>query len=312
MLIFRHFQDLPPEARGAVLAIGNFDGVHRGHQVVLAETAAVARSLAAPLAVMCFEPHPRQVFRPADPPFRLTPFRERARLLQELGVAIHIVLHFDLAFSRITADDFAATILKGALGVRHVAIGFDFCFGHQRAGNAQTLRGFGERHGFGVTIVTAASDEAGGIFSSSRIRELLVAGNPRMAAELLGRPFEIEGRVVEGDRRGRTLGFPTANIEIGDYLRPAYGVYAIRAALEGPDPPDWHDGVASFGIRPMYRLAEPLLEAHLFDFSGDLYGRHLRVQLVDYLRQERRFDSVDALIQQMARDSENARLALRH
>jgi riboflavin kinase/FMN adenylyltransferase len=310
MHLFRHYQEFPAELRGSVVAIGNFDGVHRGHQIVVAEAMAQARRLGAPVTVLSFEPHPRSVFRPEDPPFRLTPFRIRARLLEALGVDIHVVLHFDAAFARMTADEFVREVLVRGLGVRHVVIGYDFCFGYKRQGNAETLIGFGEAHGFGVSIVTQASDESGGVYSSSRARTLLHEGRPREAAEILGRPWEIEGRVEHGDKRGRTLGYPTANIDLDGYLRPAFGVYAIRAGIdEGPEIV-WHDGVASLGLRPMFQLDRPLLEAFLFDFSGDLYGRHLRVQLVDYLRGEQKFESLDALIAQMDRDSARARALL--
>jgi riboflavin kinase/FMN adenylyltransferase len=310
MQLFRHW-DLPAACKGGVVAIGNFDGVHRGHQMVIREAAAVAKELAAPLAVLSFEPHPRSVFRPDDPPFRLTPFRIRARQLEALGIDIHVCLHFDLDFARRSADWFAETVLAEGMGARHVAIGYDFCFGHNRQGNAETLLGYGRRHGFGVTVVTQASDESGGVYSSSRIRQLLGEGKPREAAALLGRPWEIEGRVEHGDKRGRTLDFPTANVMLGDYLRPAYGVYAVRAAVdEGRDAPVWRDGVANLGIRPMWQTDEPVLETFLFDFSGDLYGRHLRVQLVEFLRGERHFDGVDTLVAQMRQDTEAARAAL--
>lgn len=321
MKLFRHW-DLPADAKGSVVVIGNFDGVHLGHQVVIREAAAVARELKAPLAVLSFEPHPRAVFRPDDPPFRLTPFRIRARQLEALGIDIHVCLHFDLDFARRSADWFAQTVLAEGLGARHVAIGYDFCFGHNRQGNAETLLGYGRRHGFGVTVVTQASDESGGVYSSSRIRQLLKDGKPREAALLLGRPWEIEGRVEHGDKRGRQLNYPTANVMLNDYLRPAYGVYAVRAAVdEGPVSgggadsaadagPIWYDGVANLGIRPMWQTDEPMLEAHLFDFSGDLYGRHLRVELVEYLRGEMKFDDIGALVRQMDRDSAEARKRL--
>ncbi len=310
MQIYRHYENLPGEARGAVVAVGNFDGVHRGHQIVIAEAAAVAKATGAPLAVLSFEPHPRSVFRPDDPPFRLTPFRIRARLLEPLGVDLHVVLHFDLEFSRRTADWFVAEVLVGGLGARHVTIGYDFCFGHNRRGNAETLFGYGRDHGFGVTVVTQASDESGGVFSSSRARDLLGAGSPREAADILGHSWEVEGRVERGDRRGHDLGYPTANIALGDYLRPAYGIYAVRVAVDTGDAPVWRDGVASLGIRPMFQVPQPLLEAHLFDFSGDLYGQYLRVQLVDRLRPEMNFADLAALVAQMDRDSADARRAL--
>jgi riboflavin kinase / FMN adenylyltransferase len=310
MQIFRHTETLPAAARGAVVAIGNFDGVHRGHQTVVAAAKAEARRLGVPVCVLSFEPHPRSLFRPDDPPFRLTPFRIKARLLEALGVDLHVVLHFDQAFAARSAEDFIQTILVGAMGARHVVVGYDFCFGHRRAGTSETLTAFGRRLGFGVTIVTQASDETGGLYSSSRARELLAAGDTHGAAEILGRPWEIEGRVEHGDKRGRELGFPTANVELGDFLRPAYGIYAVRCAVDEGGPLVWHDGVANLGIRPMWRTETPLLEAYLFDFSGDLYHRHLRVQLVEWLRGEEKFDSLEALVTQIDRDCDAARQVL--
>ncbi|WP_026868420.1 bifunctional riboflavin kinase/FAD synthetase [Inquilinus limosus] len=310
MQIFRHYENLPASARGAVVAIGNFDGVHRGHQTVVAAARAEARRLGVPVCVLSFEPHPRSLFRPQDPPFRLTPFRIKARLLEALGVDLHVVLHFDWAFAARSAEDFIETVLVGALGARHVVVGYDFCFGHRRAGTPETLAAHGRRLGFGVTIVTQASDETGGLYSSSRTREMLAAGDMRGAAEILGRPWEIEGRVEHGDKRGRELGYPTANVELGESLRPAYGIYAVRCAVDEGGPLVWRDGVASLGIRPMWRTETPLLEAYLFDFSGDLYHRHLRVQLVERLRGEEKFDSLEALVAQIDRDCEAARRAL--
>ncbi len=310
MQIYRHYEPLPPWAQGAVVAVGNFDGVHLGHRMLIAEAEAVARPLGVRAAVMCFEPHPRTLFRPGDPPFRLTPFRIRARILEELGVSLHFVLTFDEAFAHKSAEQFIADVLVGGLKAHHVVIGYDFRFGHQRRGDAEMLLAFGRRHDFGVTVVTAAADETGGVYSSSRTRELLRAGKPREAAEILGRPWEVEGRVEHGHQRGRLLGYPTANVDLGEYMRPAYGVYAVRAALDVERPLVWHDGVANLGIRPMYQLDRPLLEAHLFDFSGDLYHRHLRVQLVEYLRGEAKFDGVEQLRAQMDLDSAAAHEAL--
>ena len=312
MQIYRHFRDLPEEARGCVVAVGNFDGVHLGHRLVIAEAAAVARTLQRPLAVLSFEPHPRSLFLPNDPPFRLSPFRIRARLLERLGIDLHFVLTFDRELANQVPDWFAREVLAHGLGARHVTVGYDFCYGHNRRGTPGTLLSAGQELGFGVTVVTKASDESGGRLSSSRIRDLLRSGRPQDAAELLGRPWEIEGRVQEGDRRGRLLGYPTANVELGDYLRPSLGVYAVRCALDAPagDPLAWHDGVANVGIRPMFETPQPILEAHLFDFDADIYGRHLRVQLIDYLRPEAKFDGLDSLIAHMDKDSEAARRVL--
>ena len=312
MIVHRDYRGLPATVRGMVLAIGNFDGVHRGHQIVIGEARAVADAIAAPLGAMAFEPHPRQLFRPHDPPFRLTPFEERARLFQALGVDVHIVPQFDQAFSELSAEAFIEDILVGELGVRHVAIGYDFCFGNKRRGTAEVLVAAGRHNGFGVTIVTQAADEVGGVYSSSSVRERLRAADPRGAAAILGRPWEIAGTVVKGDQRGRLLGYPTANVKLGDYLRPALGVYAVRAGVASASGQvsRWFDGVANLGIRPMFAVDTPLLEAFLFDFNGDLYGARLRVQLVEFLRPEAKFDGVEALKAQMDRDSAEARLAL--
>ncbi len=310
MRVFKQLDALPDDARGTVVAIGNFDGVHRGHQEVIAEAAAVARVMEAPLAAMAFEPHPRRYFKPDDAPFRLTPEGPRTRLLAEHGVDLHYLPSFDAGFAGQSAHAFVEHVLVKQLGARHVTVGYDFHYGRGRQGNAESLLTDGRRYGFGVTVVTQAADETGGIYSSSRIREALKAAQPQHAAEALGRPFEIEGPVLKGDQRGRLLGYPTANIDLNDYQQPAFGVYAVRCAVAEDDPPQWRDGVANLGIRPMFEVDRPLLEAHLFDFDGDLYGRVLRVQLVAYLRTEIRFRSIDELIAQMNDDSAAARAIL--
>src|SRR6185437_11369607 len=294
MDIFRHYTGLPPGARGAAVAIGNFDGIHLGHQFVIAKAGELARIAGVPHAVLTFEPHPRSVFQPNAAPFRLTPFRVKAELLPGLGVAL-------------SAEDFVRQVLVGGLGLREAVVGYDFVFGHRRQGNAALLTQMGKALGFGVTIVQPVQ-QGSDIYSSTRIRALLVEGKPRAAAALLGRPWEIDGRVEQGDRRGRTIGFPTANIELADYLRPAAGVYAVRAAI-GRDGA-WHDGVANLGLRPTFGGSDLRLEVHLFDFAGDLYGRHLRVAFVDYIRAERKFAGLDALKAQIAADALRARAIL--
>ena len=320
MDVFCGITELPPSWRGSVMAIGNFDGVHRGHRMVLAAARAVADGTDAPLGALAFEPHPRTVMRPDDPPFRLTTGEERARLLRAQGVHLHVVLTFDQTLLEMPPDAFIDEILVARLGVRHVVVGYDFCFGHNRAGTVDTLTHAGRARGFGVTVVTKAADESGGVYSSSAVRQHLRAGHPREAAEILGRPWEVTGVVQRGDQRGRVLGYPTANIPLGQHLRPAFGVYAVRLAVRPPadgasgiwmdEPAVWHDGGANLGIRPMFALSEPLLEAYLFNFSGDLYGRAVRVQLIDRLRGEASFASVEALIAQMDSDAAQARAAL--
>ncbi|MGF1630565.1 MAG: bifunctional riboflavin kinase/FAD synthetase [Kiloniellaceae bacterium] len=314
MAIFRHTGDLPAAARGAVVVIGNFDGVHRGHQLLLADARRQADLLSAHLAVLTFEPHPRSVFLPDQPPFRLTSLRAKAHALQEAGVDDLFVLHFDRSFSLKPAEAFVLEILVGDLAARHVVVGWDFCFGHKRAGNAALLKSMVAQHGFGVTAVDPVMTGEGEVYSSSIIRAQLRDGRPVKAAELLGRPWEIEGRVEHGDRRGHTIGFPTANLGLGDYLRPALGVYAVRAGrdpgVEHGGETHWLPGVANFGRRPTVAGDDLRLEVHLFDFDGDLYGETLRVRLIDFIRPEKKFDGLDALRAQIALDCGQSREVL--
>jgi riboflavin kinase/FMN adenylyltransferase len=299
---------VPDRLRGSVLAIGNFDGMHRGHHMVLDAARHVADPDGHPLGVMTFEPHPRQVFRPDDPPFRLTDADQRRDLLRAEGIDLLVERTFDHAFSQLSAETFIERVLVGELAVRHIAVGYDFRFGHGRAGDATTLTQAGGRLGFGVTVVTQAADESGGVYSSSRARELIQQGDMAGAAEILGRPWSVRGPVLHGDKRGRTLDFPTANVALGPLIRPRFGVYAVRVRL--PDGQS-RDGVANVGIRPMWQTDTPMVEAHLFDFAGDLYDQTVEVALIARLRGEARFDSAEALVEQMHRDAEDARRALR-
>jgi riboflavin kinase / FMN adenylyltransferase len=250
------------------------------------------------------------VFVPAAEPFRLTPLRVKERELARLGVDLLFVQHFDLAFAAKSAEDFLSEIIVGAIGALHVVVGWDCTFGKGRRGTPDMLRAAGPRCGFGVTVLEPIRGEGEVIYSSTQIRELLRAGKPREAATLLGRFWEIDGRVAVGDRRGRTIGFPTANLGLDDYIRPAFGVYAVRVSGDGPDDPfagRTIDGVANIGLRPTVGTPEPRLEAHLFDIDADLYGRHLRVALVDYIRPERKFAGLDPLKAQIAEDAVRAR-----
>ena len=312
MRLFRHYAPLPADATGAVLALGNFDGVHRGHQTVIAAAGATARKLGAPLGVLTFEPHPRQVFRPDDAPFRLTPLRVKTREIETLGADLLFSLHFDKEFAGRSAENFVDEVLVAALAVRHVVVGYDFVFGRGRAGTVDFLTDIGARRGFGVDIVASVDDGRTDIISSTRIREHLVAGRPADAARLLGRAWEIDGRVEHGDARGRTIGFPTANVMLADYLRPAAGVYAVRVGIERTDGTEWHPGVANIGTRPTVGGIDLRLEAHLLDFSGDLYGAHVRVALLEFIRPERKFSSFEELKQQIAADAVEAREIHRH
>jgi riboflavin kinase / FMN adenylyltransferase len=309
MRIFRH-DTVAAAERGAVVAIGNFDGVHLGHQAVIGAAGRIARAGGLPHAVLTFEPHPRRVFRPDDPPFRLTPFRAKSRHLEALGVDLLFTLHFDLAFAGRSAADFVESVLVHNLGVRHAVVGYDFVFGHRRGGTPALLQARGAELGFGVTVVEPIAPRGGAVYSSTRIRELLSTGKPREAAALLGRFWEIEGRVERGEARGRTIGFPTANLMLDDYLRPAAGVYAVRAGIEEEGRTLWHDGVANLGRRPTFGGSDLRLEAHLFDFDRDLYGRQLRVALIEHLRPERKFPGIDALKMQIAADAAEARALL--
>jgi riboflavin kinase/FMN adenylyltransferase len=293
--------------------MGNFDGLHRGHAVLIGQARDLAHAQDRPTGVLTFEPHPRSVFAPATEPFRLTPFRVKERELARLGIDLLFVQHFDLGFSAKSAEDFIAEIIVGAIGASHVVVGWDCTFGNRRRGTPELLRASGQQRGFGVTVLEPVRGDNATVYSSTQIRELLKAGKPREAAALLGRFWEIDGRVATGDRRGRTIGFPTANLGLDDYLHPAFGVYAVRVSGDGPDDPlggRMVDGVANIGLRPTVGGLVPRLEAHLFDTEVDLYGRHLRIGLVDFIRPEQKFASLDALKAQIAEDAARARTIL--
>lgn len=310
MKIFRHYDEVPPSLRGAVVAIGNFDGVHLGHQALIAEAKAQADARGAALAVLSFEPHPQEYFRPSPDCFRLTPLRQKARLLADLGVDALFALNFDGEMARRSPQEFIETVLVGGLGICGVVVGRDFEFGKDRAGNLAMLGYMGEMGGFSVTAFDTVTVAEGKI-SSTRVRQLLKDAHPEQAARLLGRFWAVEARVEHGDARGRQMGFPTANMHLGHCLAPAFGVYAVRVnILDNEKVVARHDGVANFGVRPMYKVEVPLLETHLFDFDGDLYGKYLSVELVRYIRPEAKFSGLEALIAQIGRDAEAARLML--
>jgi riboflavin kinase/FMN adenylyltransferase len=311
MRIFRHYDDVTAESKGAVVAIGNFDGVHRGHQALIARARAHADARGAPMGVLAFEPHPQEFFRPSPESFRLTPFRTKARLLAEQGADAMFALAFDAQMATKSAQEFVMDVLVNGLGVSCVVVGEDFQFGKGRAGNTAVLGYMGEMEGFGVEIFEPVLEDGTEKISSTHIREALKAGKPEVAARLLGHYWSVESRVEHGDKRGRTIGIPTANMHITDTLKPAYGIYAVRATIYEDDKPVLRrDGVASFGIRPMWKTEEPLLETWLFDFDGDLYGKHMAVEFVHYIRGEEKFDGLDALKAQIARDTEIAKKVL--
>ena len=310
MQIIRSWNDVPSSLKGGVVALGNFDGLHRGHQAVLNTALELAASSGAPSAVMTFEPHPRAFFRPNQDAFRLCPFRMKARLVAALGIDFLYVQSFDKGFSERSAENFVEDVLVNGLALSHIVVGYDYVFGHKRGGNVDVLKELARRFGFGVTAVEQKTLDDGVRFSSTNIRNLLKEGRCSEAAQLLGRYWEIEGRVERGDQRGRLLGFPTANLPYKNYLHPKKGVYAVRAGLDEGARTVWYDGVANFGNRPTFDKTDTLLEVHLLDRSLDLYGKHLRVALVDHIRPERKFDGLDALKEQIARDSDAARRLL--
>ena len=309
MRIVRDPRYADPEDRGAAAAIGNFDGVHLGHQAVIALAAEAAERLGIPTGIVTFEPHPREYFAPDAPPFRLMSAEAKAHRLEALGVDRLYELSFNAPLSQLTPEAFAREVLADGLGLKHVVVGRDFCFGKGRAGTAADLERFGREMGFGVTIAPLL-ETAGIEVSSTRIRDALSEGRPEDAARMLGHLHRIEGEVIRGEQRGRDLGYPTANMSIDGLHPPKFGVYAVRVrVLDGANKGEY-TGVASLGVRPMFGENRPNLETFLFDFAGDLYGAHLSVALVAYLRPEEKFGSLEALIAQMDRDSDTARQIL--
>ena len=305
--VIRGWRDLPVGQRGAAVAIGAFDGVHRGHQAVIANAREAAQAMGAPLGVVSFDPHPRRWFQPDAAPFRLMTPDQMATALEALGVERLYLLPFDAEMAAMSDEGFARTVLADGLGIKHAAVGFDFTFGKGRTGSPEALTGYGRDLGFTVSVADRKDDADGLKLSSSAVREALKAGDMARAAAILGRPFAIAGEVIHGDKRGRTIGAPTANVDLGDYMRPAYGVYATRTRL-----PDGRviDGVASLGVRPMFAVETPLLEVWLFDFDEDLYGQTIETRLIAFLRPEMAFDGLEALKMQIDRDAAAARIAL--
>ena len=297
---------MPENLRGAVLALGNFDGYHLGHQAVAGEAIAQAKAAGRPAIIATFDPHPVRYFVPDAAPFRLTSLDQRQRLFADAGADAMLVFNFDASLAATTAEDFIAKLLVERLGVSAVVIGEDFTFGKGRGGNVGVLRDVGAALGLTYTAMGPVSDEAG-VISSSRIREALQEGDCATANRLLTRPFAVEGVVQHGDKNGRLLGFPTANIDMGNYLRPRYGIYAVRGWLA-----DGRvlDGASNLGIRPSFDPPKELLEPHFFDFAEDLYGQTIEVEFHTFIRGEVKFDDMDALMVQMRADCEVARQIL--
>lgn len=307
MKIVRDYQFVANSDKGATVAIGNFDGVHVGHQAVIK----LARDAVsdAPLGVLTFEPHPREYFAPDAPPFRLMNAEARETRLKKLGVDVLYELKFNTQLAELTPEDFARNVISNGLGLRHVVVGADFCFGKGRSGNVEDLKSFGDLFGFGVTVADLITAPSGAV-SSTAIRTALSNGEPRRAAEMLGHWHRIEGEVIGGEQRGRELGYPTANMSIDGLHPPKFGVYAVLVdVLDGPHAGSYH-GAASIGVRPMFGENRANLETFIFDFTGDLYGATVSVALVEFLRPELKFDSLEALITQMDADCEKSRAIL--
>jgi riboflavin kinase / FMN adenylyltransferase len=308
---FRGLEPLPQDQRGAAVALGNFDGVHFGHRAIFD----AARAAGRPLGVVTFEPHPRSVLGTPDQPFRLTSAAGKARALADVGVELLVEIPFDTEFSCLPPEQFVQKVLVEAVGAAHVVIGFDFRFGAKRAGTPDTLKALGAAYGFGVTVVAEVQADNGASFSSTAIRTHLREGRPLEAARMLGRWWEIDGVVQAGHQRGRTIGFPTANLTLGNLLEPALGVYAVRCSISGGSIGEgndlrWYDAIANLGRRPTVDGETLLLEVHVFDFAGDLYDKPMRVQLTGFIRPERKFDSFQLLRDQIAADCDTARAML--
>ena len=305
--VINGWKALPAEDRGAAVAMGNFDGVHRGHQKVIALAADAARAQGVPLGVITLAPHPRVYHRPDEPAFRLMKRDQQARALEALGVDILYVLPYP-ELADVTDREFAARVLHEGLGVRHVALGFDNSFGKDRTGTPDTMRQYGEELGFGVSVAEEVTDAAGEKFSSTAIREALRDGHPEEAARILGRPFAIEGVVQRGRQLGRKLGFPTANVDLADYVVPRFGVYATRTRLQdGRRLP----GVANIGVNPTVEgITKPLLEVWLFDFDEDLYDQVIETDLIAFLRPEEKFGDLTIMTTQVMKDAAQAREVL--
>ena len=297
---------VPGAFRGGIVALGNFDGFHGGHQAVVGHAIARARAEGRPALVATFDPHPVRYFKPDLPPFRLTTLDQRERLFGAAGADAMIVFSFDGELASVTAEDFVADWLVSKIGAAGVVTGEDFTFGKGRGGNVEVLERLGEQHGLSVDAVAPVIGD-GQPISSSRIRAALQTGDCETATQLLTRPFSVDGIVEHGDKRGRTIGYPTANLNLGKYLRPRFGIYAVRGRLADGSV---LDGAANLGVRPTFEPAKELLEPHFFDFDGDLYGQTIEVDLISFIRPEQKFDGLEALKAQMDRDCAEARRRL--
>ncbi len=315
MKVITDIDEIADTYRGSVAALGNFDGIHAGHKAVISEAREKARELRAPLSVICFEPHPRQFFRLTDPPFRLTSLHAKTRLLEALGVDVLFAMRFERSLAEKSAQDFVLQDLVKRLGLTHLVVGSDFRFGKGRGGDSALLSYMGKEEGFGVTALDLVKahkvNNDQDPLSSTKIRAALRGGRVSDATKLLGRPWAIDGSVMIGNQRGRTIGFPTANIDLGAYLHPALGGYIFRVEiLDGPHA-GIYGSVGNIGVRPTFGGDNVVLEAHIFDFEGDIYDRHIYVYFIDYIRPEIKFDGIEGLIAQIETDSQTARETLK-
>lgn len=301
MNIFDTYKNIPEAAQNSVVVIGNFDGVHRGHAALIERAKVIASDLGVGVSILTFEPHPRKLFRPDDPPFRLTPAPLKAWRLETLGIESLFSIGFDWDFASQSADKFVQDILVDGLKAAHVVVGYNFRFGQLRKGEPATI----EAAGIPVTVIEEVLEQGSAKISSSQIRQALRHGRINEANKLLGWDWEIRGEVVKGDQRGRELGYPTANFALAETVHPSYGVYAARVRIVGED--EWHGAAINIGIKPMFEVPLAEVESHIFDFDRDIYGKTIRVQPVQFLRGEAKFNSLEELIAQMDKDCEQAR-----
>lgn len=304
--LIQNYQAVPKKAQKAVVLIGNFDGLHRGHQTLIETGQKLAEQNNVPLAIMSFNPHPRRFFDTKLAPFSITTDNQKKRLMEQFGINVWFHLPFDQSFSSLSPKSFMDDVLKNGVNPSHVIVGHDFRFGQKRAGDAMALQNHGQDNDYDVTIHDAVKTDENYVISSTMIREAIREGEMNRANKWLGWQWEIEGEVIHGDKRGRELGYPTANMNLGDYLHPRYGIYAVEICIDSI----WHSGVASIGVRPMFETPTPLCETFIFDFDQDIYGQIARVRPLHFLRPEKRFESLDDLINQMREDEKQARKIL--
>jgi riboflavin kinase/FMN adenylyltransferase len=305
MHVIHGHKHVPPEHRGASIAIGNFDGVHRGHRALIREAKATARAKGAPSAAMVFEPHPREFFQPNEVQFRLTTLTRKLAIFEKLGLDLVFVEPFDAELAALPAEAFIERVLVAGLGATHVVIGYDFYFGHKRSGNPELMLRSGEELGFGVTVMPPIAED-GAVFSSSGVRLHLAQGDVKGVTHMLGEPWRVSGRVIGGAKRGTGMGFPTANVPMPKGTTLGHGIYAVRTYLDGRT----YDAAAYLGTRPTFDDGHPVLEVFLFDFNGDIYGREIEVEFIDFIRADRRFRSPEELVEQMEADIAQAKAVL--